>query len=74
MLHNIHALYSLNISRATSPEVKVKSAKVHLSEVLPIVHVGKLVNVGGPAEVEGDALLVEAQGWGRRDLIRVQIR
>ena len=62
MLHNIHAWYSLNISRAPSTEVKVKSSKIHLSEVLAIVHVGKVVNVGGLAEVVGDALLVEAQG------------
>ena len=62
MLHNIHPLYSLNISRAPSTEVKVKSSKIHLSEVLAIVHVRKVVNVSGPAEVVGDALLVEAQG------------
>ena len=63
MLHIIHPLSFLNIGRATSPEVEIKSAKVHLSEVLSIVHVGHEVNVGGPAEVVGDALLVEVQGW-----------
>ena len=62
MLHNIHPIYSLNVSRATSPEIKVKSSKIHLSEVLSIVHVGKVVDVSCPAEVVGNALLVDAQG------------
>ena len=62
MLHNIHLRNGLNIGGETSAEVKIKSTKVHLSEVLAIVHVGKVVNVGGPAEVVCDTLLVKAQG------------
>ena len=62
MLHSIHPLSLLYIGRTTSPEVEIQSAKVHLSEVFAIVHVGKVVNIGGPAEAIGDTFLVEVQG------------
>ena len=63
MLHNIHSLLPLNVSRATSAEVVVKATKVHLSKVFSIIHVGHEVNVCGPAEVVYDTVLVKTNGW-----------
>ena len=66
VLDNEHALLWLDIGRAASPEVEVKPtqievevdsdvgaapAEVHLSEILPIVHMTKVVDVSGPTYV-----------------------
>ena len=62
MLDNIHVRPGLYKSGEASSEVEIKSAKIHLSEVLAIVHMSEVVNVSGPAEVVGNTGLVQGQG------------
>ena len=66
VLDDIAASPLLDVGRAAGPEVEVETAKVHLAEILAVVHVGEIVEVGGPAEAVDDTLAVDVEG--REDL------
>ena len=58
MLYKEHLLPRLNIVGESGSEIEIKSPKIHLPEILPVVHVEKIVNVGCPTNVVTDRLLV----------------
>jgi hypothetical protein len=48
----------LNVFVESGPEVEVEPAKVHLPEVLAVVHVKEIVQICCPADVVGDRFFI----------------